>query len=184
MIARLTRHAAVATAAALAALTLSACGAEDNTSPAADAEIEVTTPTADPDKEFEVNDADQVTTDEIQGQKVADPGMDVAFAWQGTNVATNGGTIVIVAVTNNSEVPMPPEALGQPTLSYATDGNNKQEARPLDPQESGVNQVGLDLPLGPGATTNLKYPFDVAPGNLWDAEFSIGNVTFEGNLNN
>ncbi|WP_231908962.1 hypothetical protein [Corynebacterium timonense] len=77
-----------------------------------------------------------------------------------------------------------PEALGQPTLSYATDGNNKQEARPLDPQESGVNQVGLDLPLGPGATTNLKYPFDVAPGNLWDAEFSIGNVTFEGNLNN
>ncbi|WJY68565.1 hypothetical protein [Corynebacterium auris] len=184
MTSRLNRHAAAATVAALTALSLSACGAEDNTSPAADAEIEVSTPTAAPEEDFEVNDANNITTDEISGEKVEDPGMEVSYTWQGTNVANNGGSIVIVAVTNESDVPMPADALGQPTLSYTTDGTNKQEAQPLDAQQSGVDIVGLDLPLGPGATANLKYPFDVPTGNLWDAEFTIGNVTFEGNLNN
>ena len=51
-------------------------------------------------------------------------------------------------------------------------------------EEAGVDIVGLDRPLGPGATVNAKYPFDVSTGNLWDAEFTIGNVTFKGNLNN
>ena len=57
-------------------------------------------------------------------------------------------------------------------------------AEPLTADAAGVDIVGLDLPLGPGATVNAKFPFDVATGNLWDAKFTIGNVTFEGNLNN
>ena len=43
--------------------------------------------------------------------------------------------------------------------------------------------IGLDEPLRAGSTVNAKYAFDVAPGRLWDADFTIGNVTFSGNLN-
>ena len=31
---------------------------------------------------------------------------------------------------------------------------------------------------------NVQYAFDVSSGNLYDATFKIGNVVFEGNLNN
>ena len=53
-----------------------------------------------------------------------------------------------------------------------------------DGEDADVDVVGLDRPLGQGATVNAKYPFDVSTSELWDAEFTIGNVTFKGNLNN
>ena len=50
-------------------------------------------------------------------------------------------------------------------------------------EAAGIDYAGLDLPLGPGATTNVKLPFDVAAGSLSDAQLTIGNVRFQGNLN-
>ena len=78
---------------------------------------------------------------------------------------------------------MPADALAQPTLSYTTGGNNKENAAPLSAEASGVDIIGLDQPLRAGATVNAKYAFDVTPGRLWDADFTIGNVTFSGKLN-
>ena len=78
---------------------------------------------------------------------------------------------------------MPADTL-TPKLRYNSGNNNMQNADPMSGENAGVEIVGVDLPLGPGATTNAKYAFNVSTGNLWDAEFTIGNVTFKGNLNN
>ncbi|MDY5785122.1 MULTISPECIES: hypothetical protein [unclassified Corynebacterium] len=179
------RSAQAAAAVLALVLALAACVSEDSDATGqAATDIEVSTPTPVPEEEFAVNDVSDMQTSEITGQKVKDPGMDVSYVWQGTTPAPNGGTVVVVAVTNDSDVPMPADALGQPSLRYTSGGNNRQTAAPLGGEQAGVTQVGLDLPLGVGATVNLKYPFDVSTSNLWDAQFTIGNVTFEGNLNN
>ena len=77
----------------------------------------VATPTEEPE-EFETHSAEPLTTDEISGESVEDPGMEVSYKWQGTNYAPNGGTVVTVAVKNHSDNIMPPEALGEPELTY------------------------------------------------------------------
>lgn len=118
---------------------------------------------------------------------VYDPGVNVEFHFQGTRYGNYGGTMVHVAVTNLNDVPLPPDALGEPTLRYNAGGGNVQNAELLA-VESGEGEVPvqlpLDLPLGPGATTNLHWTFDVSAGNLWDAQFQVGNVIFDGPLNN
>lgn len=139
----------------------------------------VATPTEEPDS-FESNDVKAKETDQIGGEIVEDPGMKVSYKWQGASYAPNGGTIITVAVTNHSDVTMPQDALGEPKLTYAGD----QKANSKNAEEAGVEVVGLDLPLGKGATTNVFYAFDVDPGNLYDAKFQIGNVIFKGYLNN
>lgn len=181
MTSRSARFAAVALA---CALPLSACGgpAEDDTA-GAQAPLEVTTPTAPPQEEFKVEDVDNIVSEELTGERVDDPAMELSYKWQGASSAPNGGSVLVVAVTNNSEVPMPADALAQPTLSYTTGGNNKENAAPLSAEASGVDIIGLDQPLRAGATVNAKYAFEVTPGRLWDADFTIGNVTFSGNLN-
>ncbi|WP_291314134.1 hypothetical protein [Corynebacterium sp. UBA2622] len=165
-------------------LALAACGSDDSAKGPGATEIEVTTPTGVPEEQFQSNDVDDVTTDKLNGDRVKDPGMDVSYVWQGTSSAPNGGTVVVVAVTNNSDAPMPADALGTPKLTYTSGGNNRENAKSRTGEEAGVTSVGLDMPLGAGATVNLKYPFDVSPSNLWNAQFTIGNVTFDGNLNN
>ena len=132
---------------------------------------------------FNVEETDPEVTDELTGKPVKDPAMELTYKWQGTSSAGNG-SVVVVAVTNNSDAPVPVDAL-EPTLRYNTGNNNFTDASYIsDPEKADVDVVGIDRPLGPGATTNAKFPFDVAPGNLWDAEFTVGNVTFKGNLNN
>ncbi len=182
MSSRTSLRAAAPAAALLLTLPLAACGSDDSAKGTA-TDIEVTTPTAVPEEEFQANDVDDEVTTKLNGDKVKDPGMDVAYVWQGTSSAPNGGTVVVVAVTNNSDAPMPADALGTPKLTYTSGGNNKETAKARTGEESGVSSVGLDMPLGAGATVNLKYPFDVSPSSLWDAQFTIGNVTFDGNLN-
>lgn len=140
----------------------------------------VATPTEEPES-FETHSAEPMRTDELKGDIVEDPGMDVSYKWQGTNYAPNGGTVVTVAVTNHSENIMPPEALGDPELKYK---GGKETARRISAEDAGLELEGLDLPLGKGATMNVQYAFDVSQGNLSDATFQIGNVIFEGNLNN
>ncbi|WP_342318226.1 hypothetical protein [Corynebacterium mayonis] len=176
----------VATAATLlSAMALTACLSEADVGAGQSAtDIEVTTPTAVPEEEFRVNDVNDQVTDQILGQKVKDPGMELSYQWQGTRPSPNGSTTVIIAVTNESDVPMPVNALGEPRLTYVSGGNNKETARLLNAEQSGLKIVGLDMPLGPGATANVQYPFNVSVTNLGRAQFSIGNITFEGNLNN
>ncbi|MCT2287532.1 hypothetical protein M3F30_02875 [Corynebacterium sanguinis] len=181
MTSRSARFAAVALA---CALPLSACGGSAEEGAAGtETPLSVTTPTAPPQEDFQVEEVDKLVSDELTGEPVDDPAMELSYKWQGASSAPNGGSVLVVAVTNKSEVPMPADALKQPTLSYTTGGNNKEDAAPLNAEESGVDIIGLDEPLRAGATVNAKYAFDVAPGRLWDADFTIGNVTFSGNLN-
>lgn len=170
----------------VSSLALTACvtGDEAEEQAAQGEEIEVTTPAEEDEERFEVNETDPVTTDEITGERVEDPGMELSYKWQGSQYAPNG-SVVVVAVTNESDVPMPADALGTPELRYNAGGGDMQTASfNGNAEAAGIDMVGIDRPLGPGATVNAKYPFDVSTGNLWDAEFTIGNVTFKGNLNN
>ncbi|MDK8880010.1 hypothetical protein [Corynebacterium sp. MSK008] len=138
-------------------------------------------------KSFEVNEADPLVSDEINGERVEDPAMELSYKWQGSSYAPNGGSVVVVAITNESDAPLPEDAL-EPKLRYNVNSTSNPDMKDAKfvpiAEEAGVDIVGLDRPLGPGATVNAKYPFDVSTGNLWDAEFTIGNVTFKGNLNN
>ena len=138
-------------------------------------------------KPFEVNEADPLVSDEINGERVKDPAMELSYKWQGSSYAPNGGSVVVVAITNESDAPLPEDAL-EPKLRYNVNSTSNPDMKDAKfvpiAEEAGVDIVGLDRPLGPGATVNAKYPFDVSTGNLWDAEFTIGNVTFKGNLNN
>ena len=138
-------------------------------------------------KPFEVNEADPLVSDEIDGERVKDPAMELSYKWQGSSYAPNGGSVVVVAITNESDAPLPEDAL-EPKLRYNVNSTSNPDMKDAKfvpiAEEAGVDIVGLDRPLGPGATVNAKFPFDVSTGNLWDAEFTIGNVTFKGNLNN
>lgn len=189
--------AALAAASLAAALALSACAdaemgeetisstqvtaAEDAPQGQADDRIGVQR------KPFEVNEADPLVSDEVNGERVKDPAMELSYKWQGSSYAPNGGSVVVVAITNESDAPLPEDAL-EPKLRYnvnSTSNPDMKDAKFMPiAEEAGIDIVGLDRPLGPGATVNAKYPFDVSTGNLWDAEFTIGNVTFKGNLNN
>ncbi|WP_293830670.1 hypothetical protein [uncultured Corynebacterium sp.] len=195
---RTRRPKAALTAAALAAaLALSACAdaemgedtisstqvtaAEDAPQGQADDRIGVQR------KPFEVNEADPLVSDKTDGERVKDPAMELSYKWQGSSYAPNGGSVVVVAITNESDAPLPEDAL-EPKLRYnvnSTSNPDMKDAKFMPiAEEAGVDIVGLDRPLGPGATVNAKFPFDVSTSNLWDAEFTIGNVTFKGNLNN
>lgn len=189
--------AALASAALAAALALSACAdaemgedtvsstqvtaAEDAPQGQADDRIGVQR------KPFEVNEADPLVSDKTDGERVKDPAMELSYKWQGSSYAPNGGSVVVVAITNESDAPLPEDAL-EPKLRYNVNSTSNPDMKDAKfvpiAEEAGVDIVGLDRPLGPGATVNAKFPFDVSTGNLWDAEFTIGNVTFKGNLNN
>lgn len=185
------RHRTVALIAiAGVSVTLAACTSE-GTGSEAESSITPTTGVATTaeaaESEFEISDeGEPKVTNDLNGQPVEDPQMAITYHWQGTRTAPNGGTIVTVAVENTSESPMPPEALGTPTLAYRNEsGGSLTEVNELSAENAGFDRmVGLDQQLGAGATTNLFYLFDTANSMLWDADFTIGNVTFSGNLNN
>ena len=186
----MTHRLATSVVALAVALPLAACaGAEDDTAgqDVEATEVSATSTIGRPQEEFEKKETSAAVSTEIQGERVEDPAMDLSYKWQGTSTAPGGGSIVVVAVTNNSDAPLPVDAL-TPKLRYNTGSSSSRDLKDatFEPiaDEAGVDIVGLDQPLGPGATVNAKYPFDVSVGNLWDAEFTIGNVTFKGNLNN
>lgn len=113
------------------------------------------------------------------GDAVHDPALNVDFHFQGTGYGTNGGSLIYVAVTNLNDEPLPKDAIAQPTLKLVDADDDYTDIDPLE----GSDNIPLDLPLGAGATTNLQYAFDTSNGSLWSAEFKIGNVIFDGNLN-
>lgn len=165
---------------ALAALALLAGCSGESTGEQAGAtpteSIEVTT-SATP--VFEAEDVDEITAPN-DGEAVHDPGLNIDIHFQGTGYGTNGGSIIYVAITNLNEAPLPTDALEQPTLKIVDYDGELTDIEPL----SGDDNIPLDLPLGSGATTNLQWAYNTSNASLWAAEFQIGNVIFDGNLNN
>ncbi|MDO5031056.1 hypothetical protein [Corynebacterium sp.] len=117
---------------------------------------------------------------------VKDPGLNVEFELQSLYSDSVAGTVVTIKVHNLNEVPLPVDAIEDPVLERA-DGNGgwaKVDMLPYDPEvNTNVAAPGLDYPLGAGASTNLQYRFDTAPGNLWNARLHIGNIVYVGALN-
>lgn len=180
------RHTCGVLAIALA-FSLAACGGEveDDNSEAMPAEqpteVEVTSTFGRPEQIFDVQEVDPFVTTDLAGQRVEDPAMPLSYKWQGSSYAPGGGSVIVVAVTNESDAPLPTDAL-RIELNYNSGSGDMQTAGEIDAEAAGVDIIGLDHPLGPRATVNAKYAFDAPKGNLWNAQFTIGNVTFEGNL--
>ncbi len=117
---------------------------------------------------------------ENDGEGIIDPGLNVEYHFQGTGYGNNGGSVVYVAVTNLNDVPLPSDAIEQPVLKIVDYNGDLMDIEPIE----GSDNIPLDLPLGVGATTNLQWAFNTSNGSLWSAQFQIGNVIFDGNLNN
>ncbi|MGO1374374.1 hypothetical protein [Corynebacterium casei] len=128
---------------------------------------------------------DEVVTGDLTNP-VEDEGYGVTWWNQGVYQDNITGSVLTIKVRNNNDLPLPADAISDPVLEVA-DGNGGWTGIDLLPYDPEVNTnlmaPGLDRPLGAGATTNLQYRFDVAPGNLWNARLSIGNVVWEGDMN-
>lgn len=128
---------------------------------------------------------DELVTGDLTNP-VEDEGYGVTWWNQGVYQDNITGSVLTIKVRNNNDLPLPADAISDPVFEVA-DGNGGWTSIDLLPYDPEVNTnlmaPGLDRPLGAGATTNLQYRFDVAPGNLWNARLSIGNVVWEGNMN-
>lgn len=128
---------------------------------------------------------DELVTGDLTNP-VDDEGYGVTWWNQGVYQDNITGSVLTIKVRNNNDLPLPADAISDPVLEVA-DGNGGWSSIDLLPYDPEVNTnlmaPGLDRPLGAGATTNLQYRFDVAPGNLWNARLTIGNVVWEGNMN-
>lgn len=167
------KHATVAVL-ATGALLISGCSSGDGASGNGDLDVSGTeTPT------FEPRDVPEINAEDIT-EPVEDTGLGLTYELQGTTSGNTGGSIITVLVTNNNDVAFPPDALDEPTLRL----NDGTEIDSLDAEAAGVaGEDRLDLPLGVGASTNLRFPFDVGTGGLSGATFELGNVRFTGQLN-
>lgn len=173
----MTRHRLGLSAAAIlaTALLLTACG--DGDAANTEESIEVTT------SETPVAEARQVEPKVAENlyRVTTDPGLNVEWTYQGVRPGQTSGSVVTFLVRNLNEEPLAPADIPQPTLRYNSGGGTMTEATPISNEDAALT-LGLDLPLGSGASTNLRYAFNVSTGNLWDAELQMGNVIFEGNL--
>lgn len=156
---------------AASSLLLTACGDDGDSTVVDDVTVAPTTSAA---PEFERKDA-APQRDQSVYETITDQTLNVSYELQSTASNTLGpGTVVFVLVHNLNDVSLPVDALGTPSLSaYGNDYELLDEG-----------SIKLDYPLGAGASTNLAFAFNSAYGNLYDAEFTIGNVTFKGDLNN
>ncbi|RNE49600.1 hypothetical protein [Corynebacterium alimapuense] len=127
-------------------------------------------------------DVDPITADSLS-ETVFDTGLNVEWDFQGAVNDSNGDAVATLRARNLNDQPLDPEALAEPTLSYNTGSNNFSDADLVSADDLD-RIIGLDLPLGSQASTNIQYVFDVSSGNLWDAELQVGNVIWEGNLQN
>lgn len=104
--------------------------------------------------------------------KTEDPGYHLAYELQGASYNPAGtGSLIHVLVYNTGDIAVPVDKF--PPVHLVAGGVDAQQV------EGGLP---LDLPLGPGGATNLSFAFDAYYGNLYNASFSIGNVTFTGDL--
>lgn len=151
---------------------LAACGSDDTENSEAAATTPTTTSTE--PAVFEPNDVDVKVVSDINLPE-RDDGLNINVELLYTASNRQGsGSVIYVLVTNRNEMPLPIDAIGQPTLSVS--------GSEVSPVTSGTQE--LDLPLKPDATVNLAYAFDTSYNSLYDATFTIGNLEFSGNLNN
>ncbi|QGU07942.1 hypothetical protein COCCU_10115 [Corynebacterium occultum] len=167
----------LATATASSLLFLIGCSSEEDPTGAEGLDA---SSTAAAQQTFEPTPADPISTDDLS-ETLVDPGLNVEWTMYGASVAPMTGDVVIhVRMKNLNDVPVPPDVIEGPTLYVNNNGTRTEIDRVSD--DTTEMSTGLDLPLGVGATTNLQYVFDTTTGMIWDAEFQIGNVTFEGDL--
>lgn len=151
----------------VATLTLSACGGDDVST-----NVSVTPTTTTP-VQFQPKQVAPIKVDHINAPET-DPGLNVKWEILGTSANSQGsGSVVYVKVTNLNDLALPKDAFPAPALRVSG----------ADMSQVDAGTVGLDLPLGAGASTNLQYAFNTSYGTLYDATFQIGNAIFEGNLN-
>lgn len=158
------------------ALLLTACGG-DGEETGSEESIEVTTSQTPVAQAIEV---EPKVAETLRGT-TTDPGLNIEWTYQGTRSGQYSGSVITFLVRNLNDEPLPPESIPAPKLRYNSGGGTMTDATPISNADTELN-LGLDLPLGVRASTNLQYAFEVSPGNLWDAELQVGNVIFEGNL--
>ncbi|MFL6091542.1 hypothetical protein [Corynebacterium durum] len=129
-------------------------------------------------KEFVAKEANPVTTQDAS-KEIEDPGLNVRWRLRSVSSGSNGGVVILLNLKNLNDVPLPPSALGQPTLKTKS-GNAELMNTNSNSDDGYVN--GLDLPLGAGATTSVRYTFNTTVSSTSDAELTIANVTWKGNL--
>lgn len=129
-------------------------------------------------KEFVAKEANPVTTQDAS-KEIEDPGLNVRWRLRSVSSDSNGGVVILLNLKNLNDAPLPPSALGQPTLKTKS-GNAALMNTNSNSDDSYVN--GLDLPLGAGATTSVRYKFNTTVSSTSDAELTIANVTWKGNL--
>ena len=161
------------------ALLLSACGGDqDDTVSGEEASVSEQVSAS---EVYEPRDVAPKTADKLS-EPVKDDGLGLTYTLQEVAGGNYGGTTVTVLVENNNDQPFPPQYLTTSFKYEDYDGDDKlADAEPLEISDPDY-VVGLDVPLGAHAKANLSFPYNVAPGNAYEAEFTIGNVTFKGNL--
>lgn len=134
---------------------------------------------------YQPEDTDEQRVTGDLSEPVKDEGYGVTLWNQGAYQDNTSGSVVTIRVRNDTDLPLPADSIEDPTLEVA-DGNGGWTSVDLLPYDADVNTnivaPVLDRPLGAGASTNLQYRFDIAPGNLWNARLKIGNVVWEGSL--
>lgn len=176
------RPAARIVAAALAAVTLAACSRDDADTSAPEPETTSSAPVVEEKTPFTPKQVEPVLVDQDLNDPAHDPGLNVDWEIMSVNYGNYGGSVIHLLITNRNDVPLPADAFTAPTLAISDySGNLTQIQRMTEDQYPGLVSA-LDLPLGPGASTNLAYAFQTSYGALYNAEFKIGNVIFKGSL--
>ncbi|MEJ5928954.1 hypothetical protein WG915_10070 [Corynebacterium sp. H128] len=105
---------------------------------------------------------------------VEDTGLGVQWRILTVYQGNQGGAKFIIAMKNlNEQVAVPPAAIGTPKLTVA--------GKEIELMQ--VEDQGLDAPLGALSETKISYTFNTTPWNLSNAELTLGNAVFSGNLN-
>ena len=125
------------------------------------------------------NSSSGLSTTQDASKEIEDPGLNVRWRLRSVSSDSSGGVVILLNLKNLNDAPLPPSALGQPTLKTKS-GNAELMNTNSNSDDSYVN--GLDLPLGAGATTSVRYKFNTTVSSTSDAELTIANVTWKGNL--
>lgn len=126
------------------------------------------------DAKFEPKKIDPIVASD-PAAPVKDEGLGVQWRIMTVQQGSSGGAEFVIEMKNlNEDFAVPPSAIGDPELSLKSGGK-------IDRMK--VDDQGLDIPLGALSTTVITYSFNTSPWNLSNAEFTIGNAVFKGNLN-
>ncbi|MBN9644217.1 hypothetical protein ACFSSC_02855 [Corynebacterium mendelii] len=122
-----------------------------------------------------------VTESLVSQPPVDDAQLNCTWRLQSLAYGNLRGGVVHLMITNNNPVPLPPSAIPEPVLVVRNPQGEETVIDLLDEQSSGIVN-GLDVPLGPHATTTISYAVDTTPPNAYDATLTIGDVSWQGNL--